>query len=805
MRDLLSDLTYTLRQLRRSPTFALTTILTLTMAIAANVVVFGIVNALVLNPLPFPQPRQLFQVEGHGLTLSYPDYRDLRDRNRTFSDLTVSRIVRTAIAADGIAQPVFGYEASGNYFRALGVQPLLGQFFGPDDDVAINAGPVAVLSYACWQIRFHADPAIIGRTIQVSKHPYTVVAVAPRNFIGVERFFWPEIWIPFHNGPQIEGYNNLESRNNRGAFVVGRLLPGVSVNQAQADLTRIAAQLSSQYPNEDKGITFRLTHPGFLGDNLGKPVRAFLSAVMAMAFLVLLAACANLAALFASRMTDRARELGIRLAIGSTRLRILRQLVTESTLIALIGGAIATALSLSVLRALTHWRPPFELPVQFLVEPDLTVFLFAALLALTTGLLFGLLPARQIWRTDPNQTLKSSGSSSASPRSLFRSTLLTLQIALCCVLITASLVSVRGMQRTFNMPFGFEPQGVTLATLDLNAAGYTGPQLAVIQQRLLTAVSALPGVTSAALANTTPLSVNGSSMDVYAPGTTTFDPAHVLANAAYFKVSPTYFATAGTALLAGRAFTSADSPQSPRVVIINQSLARKFFSTLDVIGKRYPTDPGKEVEVVGLVEDGKYSTLVEDHLPALFLPMQQRPDGGIVLLIRTQTTSPETTAALRSAIAHVDSSLPVFAVAPWSELLAPVIFPARAATIALGLLGVLAIMLAITGVFGMASYNVSTRMHELGIRSALGARSAQILRAALGRTAAILALGSLIGLLSGIAASRLLASIVYSASASDPLVLVAVVVTMALLGVASTLLPARRAVCVDPAILLREE
>jgi predicted permease len=811
MQILLADIRQSLRRLRRSPGFTVTTILTLTMAIAANVVVFGVVDALLLHPLPVRDPGRVVEVEkvreGGGLNLSYPNYRDLRDRNRSFSSLAAVRITRVGIGINGNTEPVWGYEVSGNYFDTLGVQPRLGRFISLADDVKINGGPVAVLSYANWQVRFNADPEIVGKTILVSKRPYTVIGVAPKNFTGTERFIWPDVWLPYHNSPEVDGLNWLEARGNSGTWVVGRLKPGVTATEAAADLQRVAGQLAKEYPDDNAGLALRVTKPGMLGDSLGGPVRGFLAGVMAMAALVLLAACANLGVLFSSRMTDRAKELGIRLAIGSSRGRILRQLLMESVLVAIAGGVAASLGSAALLNGLARWRPVLgELPIHFLVEPDWTVFAFSALLALITGVLFGIIPARQVWLADPNQTLKSAGStSSTGDRSRLRSSLLTVQIALCCLLVTASFVALRGLQRTFQVPLGFDPQGVTLATMDVHLAGYGPSQQAAIQQRLLAQVAAIPGVTSAAYANTTALSINNSSNTVYAPGTTDFSVANARFDAIDDSVSPGYFATAGTRLLAGRDFTVHDNASSPAVAIVNQTFARRLFGTEDALGKRYPTGMGQETEVVGVVEDGKYETLTESPRPALFWPILQSPRSDLVLLVKSQRDPTEIAAAMRRAIAHVDGGLPVFTLTTWTDALGLVTFPARAATIALGILGSLAIMLAVTGIFGLASYTVSRRMRELGIRVALGAQGRQVLRAALGRTVLLLGIGSAMGLLLGFAATRLMAGIVYQATASDPVVIVAVVATMALLGVVSAALPARRALRVDPMVLLRED
>jgi predicted permease len=814
METLVADIRQSLRRLRRSPGFTVTTILTLTMAIAANVVVFGVVDALLLHPLPARDPGRVVEVEkvreGGGLNLSYPDYRDLRDRNRSFSGLAAVRITRIGMGINGITEPVWGYEVSGNYFDMLGVQPQLGRFISLADDTKINGSAVAVLSYANWQVRFNGDPEIVGKTVLVSKHPYTVIGVAPKSFTGTERFVWPDVWLPYHNSPEIDGLDWLEARGNSGTWVVGRLKPGVTATEATADIQRVAGQLAKEYPADNAGLALKVTKPGMLGDSLGGPVRGFLAGVMAMAVLVLLAACANLGSLFSSRMTDRAKELGIRLAVGSSRARILRQLLVESVLVALAGGVAASLGSAALLNGLSRWRPSLgELPVHFLVTPDWTVFAFSALLALAAGVLFGIIPARQVWLADPNQTLKSAGStSSAADRSKLRSTLLTVQIALCCLLVTASFVALRGLQRTFQVPLGFDPKGVTLATMDVHLAGYGSSQQAAVQQRLLAQVAAIPGVTSAAYANTTPLSINNSSNTIYPPGTTDFSVANARFDAMDVSASPGYFATAGTHLLAGRDFTVHDDASSPSVAIVNETFAKRLFGVVkatDAVGKRYPTWIGQETEVVGVVEDGKYETLTESAKPALFWPILQSPRSDLTLLVKSQRDPTEIAAAMRRAIAQVDGGLPVFTVSTWTDALGLVTFPARAATIALGILGSLAIMLAITGIFGLASYTVSRRMRELGIRVALGAQGRQVLRAALGRTVLLLGIGSGMGLLLGFAASRLMAGIVYQATASDPVVIVAAVATMALLGAIAAALPARRALRVDPMALLRED
>jgi predicted permease len=812
MHNFLHDCALVLRKLRRSPGFALTTILTLTIALVANVVVFGVVHALLFQPLPAAQPDRLFQVQGKNLddlTLSYPNYTDIRDRNHTFSDVTAYRLARVGLAINGVAAPVWGYEATGNYFNMLGVKPLLGRFYTPAEDAAPSGSPVVVLSYACWKARFAGDSQIVGKTVFLNKLPYSVLGVAPKEFNGTERFLWPELWVPYRNQPLIEGFSPAQFgqyRGNDNTWVVGRLKDGVTQAKADADLNRVAAQLAQDYPAEDKAISLRTAKPGLLGDALGEPARGFLLGVMMLASLVLIAACANLGGLFAARTADRSKEMGIRLAIGSSKGKIAQQLLAEALVIALISGVAASWITTALLQGLTRWHPAnLEVPIQFQVLPGFEVYLFASALVLLATVLFGLIPARQVWKTDPNQTLRGVDAGQGKSRFTGRSLMLVVQVALCCLLVTASFVSVRGLQKIFTMPLGMQPEKVTIATLDPHLGGYQGEAVAVVQQRMLNAAREIPGVTGAAYANTTPLSTNNSNSGVFAPGTTDFSMANAKFNAQSFNVSTDYFKVAGTRLLAGRAFTEHDDAKAPPVVIVNATFAKRLFGTVDAVGKHYPGGSDTEYEIVGVVEDGKYRTLTEDQKPAMFWPTFQRPSSDTVLLVRSERNTQEMTVALRQAIAKVDGNVPVFNLSSWQDALSLVTLPARIATIALGILGVLAVMLAFTGIFGLANYAVSRRMREFGIRVALGAQQKQVLQAALGRIALLITIGCVAGLLLGVAASRLLASIVYDAKAADPLVIFAVVITMAALGLLSGMIPARRALRVEPAMLLRSE
>jgi predicted permease len=810
MPNLLQDVRYAFRQLCKSPGFAFTALFTLAVGIGANVVVFGVVNSLLLNPLPVPHPERIYTVEhrakNNPLNSSFPQYLDLRDRNRVFSGLAAIRVMRIGLEAAEVAQPVWGYEVSSNYFETLGVGPVLGRFLTPSDEQTDHASEVAVLSYACWKSRFGGDPNVVGSKVRINKHPYTVIGVAPASFQGTEKMFWPEVWLPILNEQQIEGYNWIHQRTDVNSWVVGRLKDGITEAQAEANLNSVAAQLAHEYPNTDEHVNFRLSRPGFLGDMLGGPVRGFMFGVMLLAGLVLLAACMNLGGLLAARTSDRARELAIRVAIGSSRSRILRQLIVESVVVALAGGVSALLVSAVLLRLISEWRPIADFPAQFLVQPDKKVYLFAFLISTVTGLIFGCTPGRQIWKTDPNHVLRAgSGTAVAAGRLALRDVLLGVQIAVCCLLVTACFVSLRGLQRTLSTPLAFDAKGVTLANFDLYLADYKDSQVPHVQQHLLDAVSHLPGVTAAAFSSTTPLALDQSSTSVFDASVTEFRASARKFTASYYQVSPGYFATAGTRLLAGREFNWHDDKAAPKVAVVNAAFARRLFGTEHAIGKLFHSHGEKPWEIVGVAEDGKYENLLEDSKPAIFYPILQMPNTSTTLIVRSGLPPAQIIPAVREAIYGVDRSIPIFTLSSWQDSLGFMMLPTLAATVALTVFGSLAIILALTGLFGLASYTVSKRLRELGIRVALGAQQAQVLRAALSRTVLLLAVGSITGLLLGVAASRVLASIVYHASASDPVVLLGVAVTMALVGLLAASIPARRALAINPMDLLREQ
>jgi predicted permease len=803
-----ADLKYAIRQLKKSPGFAVTAVLTLALGIGVNAVVFSVMNAIVLHPLNVPRSQNLFMVQRFQYpSHSYPDYRDLRDRNRTFDNLIMYSIMGPAgLAMGGDPKTVWPYEASGNYFDALGIQPYLGRFFHGSDEHGPNSAPYIVLSYATWHTLFHEDRGAIGQIVQLNKHPYTIIGVAAPEFRGTELFFAPALWVPIVQQPQLEGESNLEQRGNHNGFVIGRLKPGVTPAQATADLNTIGASLARAYPSEDDGVKFTLARPGLVGDMLGGPARAFMAGLMLLAGLILLAACANLGSLFAARAADRSKEIALRMALGSRRSLILRQLLTEAVVVSLVGGAIGLLGGIAILRWLTTWQPMPDVPINVPVNPDLWTYAVAFALALLSGVLFGMVPARQVMKSDPWQIIRAGGSSMTHLRRLtLRDLLLVGQIAICAVLVTSSLVAIRGLARSMHSNFGFDPKNAMLVETDLQMGGYTGDQQPGLEKRMLDTVAALPGVSRAAYSSRIPLTLGGGDSFVYKDTTTDYRPTNVAADAMNFNVSPGYFAAAGTTMIAGRDISWHDDKKAPVVAVVNEEFARKVFGSVPkALGGYFKYWGGNRAQVVGVVENGKYRTLTEDQQPAMFFPILQHMSSDIWLVVRSERDPQDMAAALGQSMRGLATGLP-FNIRSWNGEMSTALFAARVASVALGSLGLLGAMLAVTGIFGMASYVVSKRLRELGIRVALGARQKQVLRAALGRAFLLLATGSLAGIMLGVLATKVLSYIVYQATPKDPVVLGGVVISMVMLGLVAAWIPALKALRVDPMILLRDE
>jgi predicted permease len=807
--NLARDLRFAFRMVRKSPGFTAVALVTLAMAIGANAVVFGVMDALILRPLNVPHAESLYGTE-YGVDTgfqSYPNYVDLRDRNRSFDGLAAFTFAFVGLDTGENPSRATGYATSGNYFDVLRIQPYLGRFFHSSDEHGRNSAPYLVLSYAYWHSRFQGDRGVLGRVVRLNKHPFTIIGVAPPEFRGTVLFVSPDFFMPIINQEQVNGENLLDARGStHGIFeTFGHLEPGVTPAQAVADFQAVGAYLEKTYPKEFAQRSFSLGHAGLT--SFDRAVRAFMTGLMLLAGLILLAACANLGSLFAARAADRSREVALRLALGASRTRIVRQLLTEAVLISVVGGTVGLLGSIMLLRRMSMWQPFPGAPIHLPLNPDARIYAVALALALMSGFLFGIVPVRQVLRTDPYQIVKSGSTGRVGRRITVRELLLGVQIAICAVLVTSSMVAVRGLARSLHGNYGFETRNAMLVNANLAMAGYNGDTVPAMQKRMIHAIETIPGVELVGLVNNYPPLVYGaaSRANVFKEETKERTPSNIAAMPYRYDVSPGYFDAAGTSLLAGRSFSWHDDESAPAVAVVNREFAGKLFASVANAMDRYFTlQDGARVQIVGVVEDGKYMSLTEDQQPAIFLSSLQSPSSQSYVVVRSHRDPQQLGAAIRSKLRELDAGLPVD-IDTWNTLLVVVLFPSRVATVSLGVLGAMGSMLSITGIFGLAAYSVSKRRKELGIRMALGAQRKEVLQAALGRPFKLLAFGSAAGLLLGILASRVLAFIVYQATPRDPLVLTGVVLAMSLLGLLATWIPAQRALSVDPMMLLREE
>jgi predicted permease len=807
--DIAADVRYGWRILRRSPGFVAVAVLSLTLGIGVNTAVFSVVRAAVLRPLPLPDADRLVFLEttDGDNSHSYPNYRDLRDATRSFAGLIAYRMTPMQVELAGGPARMWGYLSSGNYFDVLGVKPAAGRLFHPADDGPANASPYVVLSYDTWQRRFARDPNVVGTEIRINRLPYTVLGVAPESFFGTELFFRPELWVPMAMQPSIEiGTPWLENRSTTNTMIIGRLAAGISREQAEADLATVTAGLRHDFPKENGDLSFTLTTPGWVGSELGSPLRAFLFGLLLLASFVLLIACANLASQLLARSEDRRRELSIRVAIGAGRWRLVRQLGTEAVMLAAPGGALGSVVAVFVTRALSAWHPPVEVPLQLDVNVDGSVLGFAVLVSALATLLFGIGPARRAARLDPAAVLKESGAATRRRWGL-RDLVVAGQIALCFAIVSASVLSLQGLRDSLAQPIAINLDRLYIASFDLGAAGYDRDTGNALRARVLEDVQRLPGVEHAAYISALPLGMDQSSSRVFSEREAA-DASARGRDAAHFRSTPGYFAAAGTPLVAGRDFDEHDVRDSPRVGIVNETFARQVLGTspADAIGRRFfYFSRTVAVTVVGVVADGKYQTLTEDPKPAAFDSLLQLYAPEARLVLRTSRSAAEILPAVRRVFAAADPALPLGDLGPAREQLAMTLFPTRAAAIALNLFGLLAIILAATGLHGLLAVVVSKQQRELAIRAAVGAAGIDLVHAVLRPTAALIALGCVIGIALSMGAGRLLSSVVANVGALQPMAMIATAAVIAVLAAAASLAPARKALRADPAMALRAE
>jgi predicted permease len=804
------DLTCALRRLRSSPGFTAAAIATLALGIGANTTIFSLVNAVAFRPFGVVRQNELVSFnlrtsKAQFPTLSYLDYKDYRDLNSVFSGLSMYRFVAMNMArGEGRNVRLWGYEVSGNYFDMLGVQPVRGRVLHPEDDVQRGGHPVAVISYACWRARFGGDPDIAGKKVQIGGLEYTIVGMTPPAFIGTELIYTPEIFVPLAMAEQIEQNKWMDDRNDSNALVIGRLKPGVSMRSAEAAIHTITLELGRRHPKEDAGVSIVLSPPGMAGNFLRGAITGFSAVLMAVAGMVLLIACVNLASLLLARATDRRKETAIRLALGASRGQLLRQLLTESLMLSVAGGTAGILLANWLNELVNVWRPPVDVPVIPHVEVDTRVLIFTAVVSILTGLLFGLAPALQATRASLVGAMRNEAPSDKLRRLSLRDMLVAAQVALSVVLLIGSILVVRSLQHALSLNLGFEPRHAAVLSYDFAAQGYDEEHGRQFQRRLLDKVRSMPGIEAAGIIDGLPLTLNISNTGVAFEGKPEPRPGEVpLANMYY--ITPGYFRAMGTRLVAGRDLNQRDSKDAPPVAVVNEAFVRQLMPGEDPIGKRYRHENMRWIQIAGVVEDGKYRSLGEAPSPTIFESMDQTWSTGQTLVARSPLSESETARMLRSAVAELDPSLTVFSDGSLTSALGLALFPAKLVAVVLASFGLLAVVLAATGVYGMMAYAVSRRTREIGIRMALGAVPSQVAREVLKRTAMLLLVGIALGFAMAFAAGKFFGQILYGISAHDPFTYLCAVALMAVVAFAACWAPARRAIHLDPLTALRAE
>ena len=812
METIIQDVRDGIRSLLKRPSYTAIALVTLALGIGANTAIFSLISTVLLRPLPVRHPEQLVEVYGtfhHGADYtiqSYLNYKDYRDRNDVFSGLMAYRFAPMSISHENRNERVWGYLVSGNYFDTLGVQPFLGRYFIPEEDKTPGSHPVAVITYACWQKRFASAPDVIGQPLRINGQVFTVVGVTPDGFRGTEVAYAPELFVPTMMAHEIEpGSTWLESRGDDNLFVVGRLKPGVTSAQAESALSAITLQLGKEYPNEDQERGVRLLTPGLFIPDIRNSVISFSSVLMGVVGLVLMLACVNLANLLLARATERRKELAIRVAVGASRARIVRQLITETLMLSLGGGFGGILLAAWINAIVASTTLPTDLAFVIDLRLDWRVLVFAFGVSLTTGIAFGLLPALQSSRPDLVPALKDEKSMAGFRRSRLRNALVIVQVALSLVLLVCAGLVVRSLQVAQRTRPGFTPENAVTLSFDLGLQGYTEEKGRAFQRQILERAQSLPGVRSVALVSTLPLSLDYSYSSIYVEGQS-ITPSTNLPVAIPNEISPNYFRTMEIPLR-GRDFSDHDDKEQSRVAIVNETFARRFFSGRDAIGGRFNhSGPDKPYwEIIGVAADGKYNSLGETAKPAFYRPLLRNYSTNATLVARTFGGSQSAINGLRSELLNLDPTLPVYNVETLSEHMSLPLFPFRMAAIVLGSFGVLAIVLAAIGIYGVMSYVVAGRTREVGVRMALGAARGDVLFLIMRQGMSLALIGLGFGLLIAFGAAQLLVKVLFGVSPADPLTFAGVSLLLALVAGLACYVPARRATKVDPLVALRYE
>lgn len=809
----LRDLRYSARRLIQSPGITVLAVLSLALGIGINTAIFSYLNFALLRPLPVESPEELirvytatpdFEFGAH----SYGQFRDLQESGLAFDDVLAERFTEFNLATDGgDLEQVWGMLVSGNYFTALGLQPAAGRLLSASDDVSPGGHPLAVLSYDTWQRRFGGSDGAVGQRVRINGYPFTVLGVAPSAFTGTTVGLVPEVWVPMAmQETAIPGGNRLEDRSRRWLSVIGRLAPDTSLTEAESALGAFASRLAEQNPDTDKSLSYNLLP--LAEDNLPfqfhDKARLLLGLLMGVAALVLLIACANLANLLLARAATRRTEVSLRLAVGASRVALVRQLLIESLLLALIAGIAGLVLGSWVMRILGSLDLPTGLPFETAVALDLRVLAFTMLVSLVAGVLFGLAPALNAVRTDLVPALKREEPMNGRRLLPLRSVLVVGQVALCLVLLIAAGLFVRSLRNTLDIDPGFDTEHMLIGQLQLGLAGYDEDRGRALYRQLSERLEAQPGIRGVSLADGLPLDAAGSQqirMEIpgYEPLPDEGDPV-----IDFNVVGADYFATMDIPLLEGRDFRLQDAPE-PWLSIVNQALAERFWPGESALGKRMLVAGAIPVDVVGVVEDHSFASLNAAPEPFLYLSAFQHYQSSMHLQVRTEGDPLAILPVVRRELRNLDPELPLGNVTTMDSHVMGTLLPLRLSAMLLASFGILALVLAVVGIYGVMTYAVRRRTRELGIRMAIGADRGHILGLVLRQGLLLVGIGAGLGLLVALWSTRFLSSFLVDITSTDPVTFVVVPILFLFVGMLASLVPATRASRTEPMTILRRE
>jgi macrolide transport system ATP-binding/permease protein len=814
MSTLIADLRYSFRSLLKNPGLTLAAILSLGLGIGANTTIFTWVQAVLFRPIPLAADPGAIRIaamenrEGSSRSWSYPNFRDFRDRV-TLMEVVAQDDQTYNIAVDNTAERTWGGLVSGNFFDVMGIRPAAGRFFSSQDDVTAGAHPVVVISYAYWQQRFAGSESAIGKQVTINNTPMTIIGVAPQGFIGSFLGIASTAWVPMAMQREMMGGNRLEQRGNGWFQTIVRLKPGVSQQQAQAEATAIMSQLEQEYRDFNDGRRLRIVQTWeapFGAATVMTPLLAVLSVLVA---LVLVIACANVANLLLSKAVSRRREVAVRLSLGASRLRLIRQLLTESLVLAACAGITGVVIAYWSMDVIMAFVPPIDMPFDLGLRMDGVTIVFAFIVSLVTGVVFGLAPALQASSAQTINALKEEGRSGSGGRTSgrLRSALVVAQVAVCLVLLVGATLFLRSFIAAQTLSPGFNPDGVVTASMDMFQSGYSGERLRDFRRRAGETIAALPGVTSVAFGSRLPLGIGGvNSMSVGIDGYVPRENEEVVIT--YTTVGPRYFETMAVPMRQGREYTDQDTPDAPNVLVINEAMARRYWPQGNALGSRIRMGGEDVVEVVGIVADTKYSSINERPLPQMFLNMNRFQGSTLRVFVRGSGSASALVGDVRNAIRAIDPALPLYDARTMNEHMQVAVFAQRMAANLLGAMGALALLLASIGLYGVMAYAVSQRTQEMGIRLALGASPASLLNMIVGQGMKLTTIGLAIGLALSLAAFGSIGavrSLLPGISPLDPITFVSVPIVLGLIALLASWIPGRRAGKVDPLVALRYE